>query len=104
MTSALLTPLIAHAADFANGARPPANDTFGWLVLFTPLVGAILIGIGYKKFSPKAAGAIGTLAIFMAFAAATAWLWSGMLTVTASILSPILSSISRKSLKLCSVL
>ena len=44
------------------------------------------------------------LPIRIAFAAITAWLWSGVLTVTASMLSPILSSILRKSVKLCSVL
>jgi NADH-quinone oxidoreductase subunit L len=71
---AALTPLIAHAADFANGARPPADDTFGWILLFTPLAGALLIGAGFRKFSDRTAGWLGTAAIFLAFGAALACL------------------------------
>ena len=41
--------------------------SWGWLVLLFPLLGSILIGLTFRKISSKAAGAIGTLAIFLAF-------------------------------------
>lgn len=68
------TPLIAHAADFANGARPHSEALYGWLLLLTPLAGALLIGAGFRKFSDRTAGWIGTAAIFLAFGAAVACL------------------------------
>jgi NADH-quinone oxidoreductase subunit L len=43
--------------------------TFGWLVILCPLVGSIVISIGYRRLG-AAAGWIGTLAIALAFAAA----------------------------------
>ncbi len=43
--------------------------TFGWLVLAFPLLGSIVIGLGYRRLG-AAAGWIGTLAIALAFAAA----------------------------------
>ncbi|MGB0888977.1 MAG: NADH-quinone oxidoreductase subunit L [Solirubrobacterales bacterium] len=67
-----VTPLLAHAADFARGARPDHSATYGWLLLFTPLLGAIVIGLTWKKVSDRAAGLIGTAAIFLAFGAALA--------------------------------
>ncbi|HXV06201.1 MAG TPA: NADH-quinone oxidoreductase subunit L [Solirubrobacterales bacterium] len=41
--------------------------TYGWLVLLFPLLGSIAIALGYRALSPKAAGAIGTAAISLAF-------------------------------------
>ncbi len=41
--------------------------SWGWLVLLFPLLGSIAIGLTFRKISSKAAGAIGTLAIFLAF-------------------------------------
>lgn len=67
-----IAPLLAHAADFEHGARPDHNAIFGWLLLLTPLAGAVTIGLLYRKLSDRAAGIIGTLAIFMAFGAALA--------------------------------
>ncbi len=43
--------------------------TWGWLVLLFPLLGTITIGLGYKRFT-RAAGFIGTAAIFLAFVCA----------------------------------
>jgi NADH-quinone oxidoreductase subunit L len=40
--------------------------TWGWLVLLCPLVGSVIISIGYRRLG-TAAGAIGTLAIGLAF-------------------------------------
>ena len=40
--------------------------TWGWLVLLFPLLGTIIIGLGFRTYS-RAAGLIGTAAIFLAF-------------------------------------
>jgi NADH-quinone oxidoreductase subunit L len=40
---------------------------WAWLVLLFPLLGSITIALGFKALSSKAAGAIGTLAIGLAF-------------------------------------
>lgn len=69
---AALAPVLAHAADFAEGARPDHPASYGWLLLLTPLAGALIIGLGYRFLSEKAAGWIGTAAIFLAFGAALA--------------------------------
>src|SRR4051812_117877 len=44
--------------------------TFGWLVLIFPLAGATLIGLTYKALPQRVHGAIGVLAIFLAFLSA----------------------------------
>jgi NADH-quinone oxidoreductase subunit L len=49
---------------------------FGWLVLLCPLVGTIVIGLGYKRLNGTAAGWIGTLAIGASFALSVAALIS----------------------------
>jgi NADH-quinone oxidoreductase subunit L len=43
--------------------------TFGWLVLLFPLLGTILIGLGYRRLPGTSAGWLATLAIALAFAA-----------------------------------
>ncbi len=43
--------------------------TWGWLVLLFPLLGTIIIGLGFRRYS-RAAGVIGTVAIALAFACA----------------------------------
>src|SRR5947209_680195 len=43
--------------------------TFGWLVLLFPLLGTIVIALGYRRLPGRSAGWIGTLAIGMSFAA-----------------------------------
>jgi NADH-quinone oxidoreductase subunit L len=43
--------------------------TYGWLVLAFPLAGSLVIALGFRVLSPKAAGWIGTAAIALAFAA-----------------------------------
>jgi NADH-quinone oxidoreductase subunit L len=53
-----------------------STTTFGWLVLAFPLAGTITIGLGYRKLGRGPAGAIGTLMIALAFAAAVATLFS----------------------------
>ena len=40
---------------------------WGWLVLLFPLLGSIAIALGFRVLPAKAAGAIGTLAIALAF-------------------------------------
>ena len=67
-----VTPILAHAADFVEGARPHEPALWGWLLLLTPLVGCVTIGLGHKIWSERAAGLIGTAAIFLAFGAALA--------------------------------
>jgi NADH-quinone oxidoreductase subunit L len=47
-----------------------STTTFGWLVLAFPLLGTIMIGAGFRKLPGRAAGWIGTGAIFLAFLAA----------------------------------
>jgi NADH-quinone oxidoreductase subunit L len=49
-----------------------STTTYGWLVLAFPLAGTIVNGLGYKRLGRGAAGAIGTLAIGLAFVAAIA--------------------------------
>src|SRR5690349_23009014 len=41
--------------------------SWAWLVLLMPLLGSILIGLGFKVLPAKAAGVIGTLSIALAF-------------------------------------
>jgi NADH-quinone oxidoreductase subunit L len=41
---------------------------WAWLVLLFPLLGSIVIGLGYRALPRKAAGAIGTLSIALSFA------------------------------------
>jgi NADH-quinone oxidoreductase subunit L len=43
--------------------------TFGWLILLFPLVGTILIGLGYRKLSGTTAGWLASLMIGLSFAA-----------------------------------
>ena len=43
---------------------------WAWLVLLFPLAGSIAIGLGFRVLSERAAGALGTLAIFASFACA----------------------------------
>jgi NADH-quinone oxidoreductase subunit L len=71
---ALAAPILAHAADFAEGARPHEPALWGWLLLLTPLAGSLILGLGYRFWSQRAAGLIGTAAIFLAFGAALACL------------------------------
>ena len=52
------------------------TTTYGWLVLAFPLLGTLVIGAGYRKWSGRTAGWIGTGAIFLAFLAALATLIS----------------------------
>ena len=44
--------------------------TFGWLILLFPLLGTIVIALGFKRERGVSAGAIGTLAIALSFASA----------------------------------
>jgi NADH-quinone oxidoreductase subunit L len=48
--------------------------TFGWLVLIFPLAGATIIGLTFKALPQRVHGAIGILAIFLAFLSAVAML------------------------------
>jgi NADH-quinone oxidoreductase subunit L len=50
--------------------------TFGWLILLCPLVGAIVISLGFTRWRGLAAGWIGTLAIALSFALSVAALIS----------------------------
>lgn len=70
--ASMVKPILAHAEHFADGARPGESALYGWLLLCSPLAGALLIGIGYRKLSDRAAGWLGTAAIFLAFGAALA--------------------------------
>ncbi len=45
---------------------------WAWLVLLFPLLGSIAIALGFRVLSPRAAGAIGTAAIALAFACGVA--------------------------------
>ena len=47
-----------------------STTTFGWLVLAFPLLGTIVIGAGYNRWTGRTAGWIGTAAIGLAFLAA----------------------------------
>jgi NADH-quinone oxidoreductase subunit L len=53
-----------------------STTTYGWLVLAFPLLGTLVIGLGYKRLPGRTAGWIGTGAIFLAFVAALAALIS----------------------------
>ncbi|HEY3960160.1 MAG TPA: NADH-quinone oxidoreductase subunit L [Solirubrobacteraceae bacterium] len=44
--------------------------TYGWLVLLFPLLGTLVIGLGYRSLPGRYAGWVGTGAIFLAFLAA----------------------------------
>ncbi|HEX5146502.1 MAG TPA: NADH-quinone oxidoreductase subunit L [Conexibacter sp.] len=52
------------------------TTTWAWLVLAFPLAGAIVNGLGYKQLGRGGAGAIGTLAIGLAFVCALGALFS----------------------------
>src|SRR5271163_3041684 len=50
-----------------------STTTYGWLVLALPLLGTLVIALGYRQLEAlpgRAAGWIATLAIFLAFLAA----------------------------------
>jgi NADH-quinone oxidoreductase subunit L len=47
-----------------------STTTFGWLVLLFPLVGMLVIALGFRSLPGRTAGWIGTGAIFLAFVAA----------------------------------
>ncbi|MFL5834027.1 MAG: NADH-quinone oxidoreductase subunit L [Solirubrobacterales bacterium] len=49
---------------------------WAWLVLLFPLLGSIVIGLGFRALPQKVAGAIGTLSIALAFACGVATLIS----------------------------
>ncbi len=44
--------------------------TYGWIVLFAPLTGAILIGLTFRALPQRIHGVLGTLAIFISFLSA----------------------------------
>ncbi len=44
--------------------------TYGWLVLLFPLLGTLVIGLGYRALPGRSAGWVGTGAIFLAFLSA----------------------------------
>jgi NADH-quinone oxidoreductase subunit L len=68
-----IVPLLAHVGHFAQGMHMQhENSLFGWLLLLTPLAGSLVIALGYRVLSERAAGWIGTAAIFLAFGAAIA--------------------------------
>jgi NADH-quinone oxidoreductase subunit L len=48
--------------------------TFGWLILVPPLIGTIVLGLGYKRWPGNVAGYIGTFAIGLSFAFSVATL------------------------------
>jgi len=50
--------------------------TFGWLVLLFPLLGCIVIGLGFKQLKGRSSGWIGTGAIALSFAASLGALFS----------------------------
>jgi NADH-quinone oxidoreductase subunit L len=50
--------------------------TWAWLVLLLPLLGSLVIALGFRAIPARVAGAIGTLAIGLAFACAVAALVS----------------------------
>jgi NADH-quinone oxidoreductase subunit L len=41
--------------------------TFGWLILLCPLVGTVVIGLGFRRWPGRTAGWLGTLAIALSF-------------------------------------
>jgi NADH-quinone oxidoreductase subunit L len=44
--------------------------TYGWIVLFAPLVGTVLIGLTFRTLPQRVHGVLGTLAIFVSFVSA----------------------------------
>ncbi len=50
--------------------------SWGWLVLLFPLLGSIVIGVGFRALPARVAGAIGTAAIALAFVCGVAMLIS----------------------------
>src|SRR5450631_3562594 len=50
--------------------------TFGWLILLFPLLGTVLVGLGYPRLSATAAGWLATLMVGLSFAASVAALIS----------------------------
>ncbi|HWE31963.1 MAG TPA: NADH-quinone oxidoreductase subunit L [Solirubrobacteraceae bacterium] len=50
--------------------------TFGWLVLLFPLLGTVVIGVGFKRFKGTTAGWLGTATIGLSFAFSVAALIS----------------------------
>ena len=44
--------------------------TYGWIVLFAPLTGAVLIGLTFRALPQRIHGILGTLAIFVSFLSA----------------------------------
>jgi len=44
-----------------------SSTTWAWLVLLFPLLGSIVVALGYRTLPDRAAGAIGTLAVGLAF-------------------------------------
>ena len=60
--------------------------TFGWLVLLFPLLGTIVIALGYRRLPGTSAGWLATLAIALAFAASVCALIAllGMPPITGS--------------------
>jgi NADH-quinone oxidoreductase subunit L len=53
-----------------------STTTFGWLILLFPLLGCVLIALGFRREPGISAGVIGTLAIALSFAASIAALVS----------------------------
>jgi NADH-quinone oxidoreductase subunit L len=53
-----------------------STTTYGWLVLAFPLLGTLVLGLGYRTLPARAAGWIGTAAIFLSFLAAVGALLS----------------------------
>jgi NADH-quinone oxidoreductase subunit L len=47
-----------------------STTTYGWLVLLFPLIGTIVIALGFRTLPGRSAGWIGTAAIFLSFLAA----------------------------------
>jgi NADH-quinone oxidoreductase subunit L len=47
-----------------------STTTFGWLVLLFPLIGTVVIALGYKRLPGRSAGWVGSLAIGLAFVCA----------------------------------
>jgi NADH-quinone oxidoreductase subunit L len=53
-----------------------STTTYGWLVLAFPLLGTLVLGLGYRRLPARSAGWIGTAAIFLSFLAAVGALLS----------------------------
>src|SRR6202023_2212247 len=52
------------------GRAPVSTTTFAWLALAMPLLGTVVIALGYHSLPGRSAGWIGTAAIFLSFVAA----------------------------------